>query len=680
MDPRQRIKELTAQIRRHEKKYYVDDAPEISDDQFDALMRELRELEEKFPDFAAKDSPTKKVGGKPSKKFAPYSHNPSMQSLDNAFSEEELYRFNKRVLKNLYPESTEEERSGKDVEYLTELKIDGLGINLVYENGLLSHGVTRGDGKTGEDVTANVRAVKSVPEEIPAKKNWARAEIRGEIFMHREDFENLNRDRKRAGEPEFANPRNAAAGSVRLLDEKITARRKLWLYCYALYLFDKDGNELRETEMKTQREMMKILQKLGVPVEENFTLHKNMKSVVRETIKWAEDKSALGFDVDGVVIKVNSFSHQKELGSTTKFPLWAIAYKFSAERAETVVKNIKFQVGRTGAITPVAELKPVFLAGSTISHATLHNEDEIKRKDIRIGDAVIIEKAGDIIPQVVRVIKEKRPAGAKKSVMPEHCPSCGEKTERIEGEAAWRCTNKNCPARLRESIVYFVSKSGMDIDGLGPSTIDQLLEKGMIRDAADVFGLDYGKVAELEKMGELSASNLKKSVEAAKRRGMEKLLQALGIRHVGERAALLLSRRYGSVEELMEASTGELADIHEIGGVMAKSIVDYFSDADNRAQIKKLRSLGVSIEGTPETLDRQTLAGKLFVITGSLEGMSRKEAKELITRAGGRVLSAVSNKTDYLIAGSDPGSKLEEAEKRGIPVISVKEMLEMLKS
>ena len=680
MDPRQRIEKLKAQIRLHDTKYYEDDAPEISDEQFDSLMRELRELEEKHPKHATKDSPTQKVGGEPSKKFAPYSHNPPMESLKNAFNDDELAEFNKRVLKGIYPDMKEEERSGRDVEYLTELKIDGLGINLVYENGLLTHCVTRGDGKEGEDVTANVRTIKSVPEKIESDKNWARAEIRGEIFMRRTDFENLNAERSASGEPEFANPRNAAAGSVRLLDEKVTAQRKLWLYCYSLYLFDEKGSEIRESEMKTQHEMMRTLQQFGMPLEENFKKHKNIDSVISETAIWSDKKSAHSFDIDGLVIKVNSFANQKELGSTTKFPLWAIARKFSAQQAETVVQNIKFQVGRTGAITPVAELEPVFLAGSTISHASLHNEDEIRKKDIRIGDAVIIEKAGDIIPQVVNVIMEKRKAGAKKVSMPHHCPSCESKIYREQGEAAWRCIDTNCPAQLRESIIYFVSKSGMDIDGLGPSTVDQLLEKGMVNNVADIFRLDYEKVAELEKMGELSANNLKKSIDGAKKRGMQTLLQALGIRHVGQRAALLLSRRYGSVEELMDASTGELAQIHEIGDVMAKSIAEYFSDKDNRALINKLKSFSVSIMGKPERLDKQTLTDKQFVITGSLEGMSRKEAKELITRAGGRVLSAVSKKTDYLIAGSDPGSKLDEAKKKSVPVISINDLLKMLES
>ena len=681
MDPRQRIKELTAQIRRYSEKYYVADSPEISDEQFDALMRELRELEESHPAMAQADSPTQKVGGSPSRKFAPYSHNPPMQSLDNSFNEEDLIKFDERVLKDLYPDMTKEERGDNDVEYLTELKIDGLGINLIYENGTLTHGVTRGDGKTGEDVTQNIKTIDSIPEKLKSwQSGWARAEIRGEIFMRRADFEKLNADRKKAGETEFANPRNAAAGSVRLLDAEVTKKRKLWFYCYALYLFDKDGIELRESEMKTQYEMMKKLQEIGMPVEENFKRHREITAVLHEVERWSGKKTAVEFDVDGLVVKVNSFSDQKELGATTKFPLWAIAYKFSAEQGETVVKNIRFQVGRTGVVTPVAELEPLFLAGSTISNASLHNEDEIKRKDIRIGDTVIIEKAGDIIPQIVSVIRKKRKEGAKAFRMPKTCPSCGSKIVRMEGEAAWCCIDKNCPAQLRESIIYFASKNGMDIDGLGPSTIDQLLEKGMIHDCADIFRLDYAKVAELEKMGELSADNLKKSVEAAKNRGMQTLMQALGIRHAGERAAQLLSRRYSSLEELMDTSIVELADIHEIGVVMAQSIVNFFSDTDNRTLIKKLKTLGVSIEGRAEELDRQNLTDKLFVITGSLEGVSRKEAKEKITRAGGRVVSTVSKKTDYLLAGSDPGSKLDKAKKLGTQVISISELHEMLES
>jgi DNA ligase (NAD+) len=679
VDPRRRVEELKTLLHYHEKKYYVEDRPEISDEEFDRLMLELRRLEGKHPELVTPDSPTRKVGGEPSRKFAPYSHNPPMQSLDNSFSGEELYKFNKRVIKDLYPDLEEEKRKEIKVEYLTELKIDGLGLNLIYENGLLTHGVTRGDGKTGEDVTENIKTIPSIPKKLSWQKNWVRAEIRGEVFMRRADFKKLNEERHRAGEPEFANPRNAAAGSVRLLDAEVTRKRKLWFFCYALYLFDKDGNEARESVIKTQYDMMKRLEKLGMPVDGHYSRQKAVESVIDEVNRWADKKTGMEFNIDGLVIKVNSFTHQKELGATSKFPLWAIAYKFAAEQAETVVENIQLSVGRTGAITPVAELKPLFLAGSTISHASLHNEDEINRKDIRVGDSVMIEKAGDIIPQVIRVIKEKRPPSAKKFRMPKNCPSCGSKIFREEGEAAWRCIDKACPAQLREAIIHFASKGGMDIDGLGPSTIDQFLEKRLIDDVADIFRLDYARVAELEKMGEKSAENLKDSVEAAKRRGMETLIQALGIRHVGERAALLLSRRYRSVEELIDTSAEELAEIHEIGDVMAMSIVNFFSDADNRVLIKKLKTLGVSIEGRAEELDRQTLTGKVFVITGSLESMSRKEAKELITRAGGRVASAVSKKSDYLLAGSDPGSKLDNAKKLGVPIISKNDLLKMLK-
>lgn len=668
MKPRGRIEELKKFLQRSEKAYYEKDAPEITDEEFDRLMRELRQLEEKYPELVTPDSPTQTVGGKPAEKFAPYRHDPPMLSLDNSCSEEELMKFDERIKKALGRES---------IEYLTELKIDGLGINLVYENSILTRGVTRGNGKIGEDVTANVSTIPSIRQKLDWRRMWGRAEIRGELYMSRADFANLNAQRSEAGEPEFANPRNAAAGSVRLLDSSVTKKRNIRLFCYGLYLFDKSGNKLRESVVDNQFDMMRKLKKLGMPVNDEFKKHPDMKSVMEEIEKWADKRRELEFDTDGLVIKVNRFADQDELGSTSKFPRWAIAYKFAPERAETVVEDIIVSVGRTGAITPVALLTPVFLAGSTISRASLHNEDEVKRKDIRAGDTVIIEKAGEIIPQVVKVLTQKRTPDIREFEMPSLCPSCGSDVFREEGEAAWRCVNRKCPAQVREAVIHFASKSGMDIDGLGPSTIDQMLESGLIKDVADIFRLDYRLVAQLEKMGEKSAENLRASVEAAKRRGMRSLLQALGIRHVGERAALLLSQRYGSVEELMAADEEKLASVYEIGRVIARSITAFFSGAANRELVKRLKSLGVVTEGKAGQTDKQTFTGKIFVITGTLAGMTRNEAKEYITRRGGRVTSAVSKKTDYLLAGDDPGSKLARAEELEVRVIATKEFLEM---
>ncbi len=669
MDPKKRIEELRALIRRHEKKYYVEDRPEISDLEFDALMAKLRKLESEYPEFITPDSPTQKVGGEASKKFAAYAHNPPMLSLDNSFCKEDLLNFDKRVNKGI---------EGQKAEYLSEPKIDGVGINLVYKNGKLARGVTRGDGKTGEDVTENVKTIKSVPLQINIPKDWARVEVRGEIYMRKGEFKKLNEERIKNGEAVFANPRNAAAGSLRLLDASITKSRKLKLFCYAVYIFDKKGAAIREKHLTSQFEMMHELKNIGFPVNDNFKNHTDIDSVQAEIDKWEEMRKNLDYDIDGLVVKVNSFAQQNELGATSKFPRWAVAYKFAAEQSETLLKNITVQVGRTGALTPVAELKPVSLAGSTVSRASLHNEDEIARKDVRIGDTVIVEKAGDIIPQVVKVVTDKRPADSKKFHMPKTCPSCGSDAVREEGEAAMRCVNKSCPAQLRESIKYFTSRNAMDIDGLGPAIIDQLLDKGLIKDAADIFGLDYGRVAELEKMGGKSADNLKAAIDEAKNRGLEKFLMALGIRHVGERAAAVLSRRYASVDDLMKADTVELSSVHEIGEKIAGSIKEFFAEKHNRNLIIKFKKLGVSVKGETEKLDKQTLAGKTFVVTGTLEGITRNEAKEFIKRAGGKVSSSVSKKTDYLLGGENPGSKLDKAKELGVRIIGKEEFLELL--
>lgn len=669
MDPRKRIEELRSLIRRHEDSYYLKDSPEITDEEFDALMRDLRELEQKHPQYATPDSPTQRVGGAVAQKFAARQHTPPMLSLDNAYSAEELADFDRRVKKGLARET---------VEYLTELKIDGLGVNLIYEDGKLLHGVTRGDGKTGEDVTENLKTIPSIPHAAKFPHGVKRAEVRGEVFMRRADFEALNGARRAGGEPEFANPRNAAAGSVRLLDAAITKQRKLRFFCYALFVFDAGGAPLREQKMKTQSEMMRTLIDLGFPVNNAFKLHPDIASVTDEIERWAEKRHKEEFDTDGMVVKVDSFADQRELGSTSKFPRWAIAYKYAAEQAQTVIHDIVVQVGRTGTLTPVANLAPVFLAGSTISRATLHNEDEIKRKDIRVGDTVVIEKGGDIIPKVVRVITEKRPGGSQPFVLPRKCPVCGHQAVREEGEVAWRCVNRACPAQKLESIIYFARRDAMDIEGLGPSTVEQMMQKGFLEDIADIFHLDYAKVAELEKMGEKSAANLQKAIEEAKGRGLQRLLIGLGIRHVGERAALLLSRRYPSIDELMKADTEELASIFEIGPIVAQSIVDFFADAHNRELVAKLKKLGVSLESAGGSVDKQTLAGKTFVITGTLEGMGRNEAKELITRAGGKVAGSVSKKTDYLLAGEEAGSKLDKANELGVKIISKDDLLKLL--
>jgi len=666
VDPTARAEELRALIRRHEKLYYEDARPEISDADFDALMRELRALEEAHPELVTDDSPTHRVGGTPSERFKTGIHNPPMLSLDNAMTEEDLVKFDERVKKGIEADNPE---------YLTELKIDGMSLNLIYENGKLARGLTRGDGLRGEDITANVKTIRSIPQKIAWPSGWARAEVRGEVYMNNSDFAELNRRRAEAGETEFANPRNASAGAVRLLDPEETGRRKLHFFAYGLHVFDSVDNPLFVVD--TQEEMMRKLAQEGFPVNEHYRKHPDIKSALNEISVWGEKKKKLEYGTDGIVIKLNSLAYQRELGATSKYPRWAVAWKFPPEQAETVVEDIVVQVGRTGVLTPVAKLKPVFLAGSTISSATLHNEDELRSKDVRAGDAVVIEKAGDIIPQVVKVILEKRRPDSAEFRMPQKCPSCGKAVSRIEGEAAWRCVNRYCPAQRRGSIIHFASKSGMDIDGLGPSIIDRMIEKGLIADPADIFRLDYAKVAELEKMGEKSADNLRRSIKTAKGRGLRHLLTALGIKHVGARAALILSRRYRSLDELMGASSEELASIHEIGEVMAKSVVSFFADEDNRKLLEKLKLFGVSAVSREETEISGKLSGKTFVLTGTLEGIPRNEAKEMITRAGGRVSGSVSKKTDYVVAGEEPGSKLEKAEKLGVKIVSKEEFLKL---
>lgn len=668
-DPATRIDELKKLINHHSEKYYLQDSPEISDEEFDALMAELRRLEDENPIFRTADSPTQKVGGGVREGFAAYRHNPPMLSLDNSYNPDDLREFDKRVKKGL---------ARDHAEYLTELKIDGLGVNLIYENGKLKLGVTRGDGKRGEDVTANIKTIGEVPHAIKAPSAWARCEVRGEIYLRRADFVKLNEDRHAAGEEPFANPRNAAAGSVRLLDANITKGRKLRFYCYALFIFDKNGIAIRDSVLNSQYEMMEKLTALGFPVNGHYKKHPSIDRVLEEITVWEEKRKKLPYDTDGLVVKVNSFLDQRELGATSKFPRWAIAYKYAAEQAETVVQNIVVQVGRTGTLTPVADLTPVLLAGSTISRATLHNEDNVKQKDVRVGDSVVIQKAGDIIPQVMKVLLEKRPAGSKPWAMPKKCPACGGEVRRAEGEAAVRCLNRRCPAQQLEAIIHFAKRDSMDIDGLGPSRIEAMVQKGMLRDLADIFNLDYAAVAEIEKMGEKSAENLRKSIEAAKGRGLQKLLVGLGIRHVGERAAFLMARAFADVDALMAAVEEKLTSIQEIGPEIAQSLIQFFADADNRALIDKLKKYGVSMEGSREAAAAQTLAGKTFVITGTLEGMSRNEAKELIQRAGGKVSGSVSKKTDYLVAGSDPGSKLDDATKHGVKVIGKEELLKIV--
>ena len=661
---KRKIERLRKLIRHHETLYYVQDQPAISDREYDLLMRELQDLEEKFPESVTPDSPTQRVGGKVAKRFTAVAHKTPMLSLDNAFSVDELKEFHQRVVKGL------ENVSSEDIEYFVELKFDGLAVTLTYENGVFIQGATRGNGKEGEDITANLRTIKSIPLNISTdKEKYGTLEVRGEVFMRRESFRELNKSREADDEAPFANPRNAAAGSLRLLDSSITAKRKLDIFVYGM-------GSTEPMPFKSHDEIQAALKNLGFKLNTNRHVCGSIEEVLPYIEKWQMEKDTLGYDVDGLVIKVNSLEYQKKLGATSKFPRWAVAYKYEAEKAETEVEDIICQVGRTGAITPVAILKPVYVSGSTVSRATLHNEDEIRKKDIRIGDRVLIEKAGEIIPRVVEVIKSKAKRGTPFK-MPVKCPDCQSTLLRPEEEAILRCVNYDCPAQFKERLFHFASRNAMDIDHFGPAIIEQLVDKGWVKNFSDLYKLDPQNVARLERMAEKSAQNLIEAIEKSKSAGLARLLHALGIRHVGQRAAMILARHFHSMTKLQNAKQEDLEFVMEIGGTVAESLAVYFKQISNQEEIKRLAECGVGVEITGESVGT-ALSGKQFVLTGSLESLTRDEAKEKIAALGGRVTSTVSKKTDYVVVGTDPGSKVEKAKKLGIEVVTEKKLKQML--
>jgi len=661
---KRKIERLRKLIRHHETLYYVQDQPAISDREYDLLMRELQDLEEKFPESVTPDSPTQRVGGKVAKRFTAVAHKTPMLSLDNAFSVDELKEFHQRVVKGL------ENVSSEDIEYFVELKFDGLAVTLTYENGVFIQGATRGNGKEGEDITANLRTIKSIPLNISTdKEKYGTLEVRGEVFMRRESFRELNKSREADDEAPFANPRNAAAGSLRLLDSSITAKRKLDIFVYGM-------GSMEPMPFKSHDEIQAALKNLGFKLNTNRHVCGSIEEVLPYIEKWQMEKDTLGYDVDGLVIKVNSLEYQKKLGATSKFPRWAVAYKYEAEKAETEVEDIICQVGRTGAITPVAILKPVYVSGSTVSRATLHNEDEIRKKDIRIGDRVLIEKAGEIIPRVVEVIKSKAKRGTPFK-MPVKCPDCQSTLLRPEEEAILRCVNYDCPAQFKERLFHFASRNAMDIDHFGPAIIEQLVDKGWVKNFSDLYKLDPQNVARLERMAEKSAQNLIEAIEKSKSAGLARLLHALGIRHVGQRAAMILARHFHSMTKLQNAKQEDLEFVMEIGGTVAESLAVYFKQISNQEEIKRLAECGVEVEITGESVGT-ALSGKQFVLTGSLESLTRDEAKEKIAALGGRVTSTVSKKTDYVVVGTDPGSKVEKAKKLGIEVVTEKKLKQML--
>jgi len=663
----EKIERLREKIRHHDYLYYVKNEPEIPDFEYDKLMEELIRLEKEHPELITPDSPTQRVGGEPTKEFPTVTHDVEMLSLSNTYSEGEILEFDKRIQGLL---------SGEEYNYVAELKIDGVAVSLIYENGLLVRGATRGDGVRGDDITNNLKTIKAIPlkvMKIPEELK-KRFEVRGEVFMTKKDFEKLNRARELSGEKLFANARNATAGSLKLQDPRETDRRKLSIFIYNLIT----DAQLEKDCCNEHYKSLGTLDSMGFSVNKNRSLCKNIREVLRFCSDWGKKRDTLDYEIDGVVIKVNSLRQQKALGSTAKSPRWAIAFKFKARHAETILKDITWQVGRTGTVTPVAELEPVLLAGSTISRATLHNTDEIAKKDIRTGDRVLIEKGGDVIPKVVKPLKEYRTENSKPVIPPQLCPVCGEALEKPEDEAALRCLNIACPAQVQRRISHFASRTGMDIEGLGFSLIDQLTTKNLVSDPGDLYFLEKSQLAGLERMAEKSAQNILNSLEASKSRPLERIIYALGIRYIGIGAARILARAYNSIDKLKNASFEELDSLEGIGTKTAWSIVDFFGNEINLKLIEKLRKAGVKLEEEPQEKKADILDGKTFVLTGKLENYSRDEAAGLIIKNGGNVSSSVSINTDFVLAGENPGSKYQKALKLGTKIISEQEFRQMI--
>jgi DNA ligase (NAD+) len=652
-----RIAKLREEIELHNYRYYVLDAPTIPDAEFDRLFRELQELEAAHPELVTPDSPTQRVGGAPAAEFREVRHRVPMLSLNNAFEEEDAANFDRRVREGLGKEN---------IEYAVEPKFDGLAISLVYERGVLSRGATRGDGYTGEDVTANVRTIHAVPLHLAGRRVPDLLEVRGEVLMLKRDFARLNAEQRAKGEKEFANPRNAAAGSLRQLDPRVTASRKLTFYAYAL------GATEGVALPRTHSAVMDWLTALHFPVCEERRTVTGLAGLLDYYHAIGAKRDRLPYDIDGVVYKVNDLRDQAELGFVARAPRWAIAHKFPAEEMMTEVLGIDVQVGRTGALTPVARLKPVSVGGVTVTNATLHNEDEIRRKDVHIGDFVIVRRAGDVIPEVVSVVRERRPAHVKKFVMPTRCPVCGSHVMRLEDEAVARCTGGlYCPAQRKQAILHFASRRAMDIEGLGDKLVDQLVDKDLVRTPADIFRLDLETVAGLERMAEKSARNLLDAIERSKHTTLERFIYALGIRNVGEATAKDLARHFGGLKPLMAADEAALMEVPDVGPVVAESIAQFFAEPHNREVIADLQHAGVHWpEGAPKRkAEVAGVAGKTFVLTGTLPTLTRDEAKDRIEAAGGKVSGSVSKKTDYVVVGADAGSKLAKAEELGIALL-----------
>lgn len=647
------IERLRKELAYHSKLYYEKDAPEISDYEYDMMFRRLQELEAKHPEAATADSPTKRVGGRALAKFAPVTHTVRLGSLQDVFSFDELRSFIGGI--------------DNGDEYSVEYKIDGLSVALTYENGHFVLGATRGDGNTGENVTDNLMTVKSIPKDIPYAGHLV---VRGEVYMSKQQFASLNAEREEAGKTLFANPRNAAAGSLRQKDAEITAQRGL-----DIFIFNVQESDMR---FATHSESLDFLSSLGFTVIPNRKTVKGCDEIISAIESFGNDRPKLPFDIDGAVIKMNSLARRIETGENTSTPKWAVAYKYPPERKETVVEDIHINVGRTGVLTPLAILTPVYIAGTTVSRATLHNEDFIKERDIRIGDTVILQKAGDIIPEIVSAVKDKRNGTEKKFEFPERCPSCNEKVYREDGQAFIRCTNPDCPSQALMNIIHFCSKGAMDIDGLGPALITKLYENGLISDYADLYYLKNEDFASLEGMGEISAGNIIKAIDNSKQRGLSVLLSALGIHQVGTHVALGIAKHFTDIENIFTATVEQLTSIEDIGEITAENIINYFSHPQTRELVDKLKDAGVKLTEDEEVKDSNVFEGVTFVLTGTLPTMTRDEACALIIKNGGKVSSSVSKKTGYVLAGEDAGSKLTKAKDLGVKIIDENELMRMI--
>lgn len=664
---KKRIESLRNQLREDDYRYYVLAQPKISDEEYDVLMHELVELERANPQWITPDSPSRRVGGQPTKEFPSVTYAVPMLSLSNTYNEEEVRDFDRRVGSLL---------GGEPFAYVGELKFDGVAISLLYRKGIFARGATRGDGIQGDDITQNLRTVRSIPLKLRTqKRDYDDIEVRGEVYMTREDFEIMNRERERSEEKTFVNPRNSVAGTLKLQDSRLVAKRPLQFVSYYL----RAENAALESHYKN----LQVLKELGFPVSEHTRRCRNVDQVVSYWREWEEQRARVPYDIDGIVVKVDSLRQQERLGAIAKSPRWAIAFKFAARKQETILKEIKLQVGRVGTITPVAELEPVFVGGSTVSRATLHNEDYIKELDIRVGDTVVVEKGGDVIPKVSAVVSGKRKPGSKPFSMPGKCPECGSRISRPAGEANYYCENTECPAQVKARIEHFAGRGAMDIDGMGEAVVDQLVESGFIRNCADIYELHKkrGELLKLERWGEKSVQNLLDAIEESKKRPFSRVLFALGIRHVGAGVAQLLVKHFRSLDELIEALQGGLEKVQGIGPQIAESIARFFGDSHNRTLVGRLRKAGLQFEGSASRSTGSTVvAGKTFVLTGTLSSMSREEAKERIEALGGKVSSSVSRNTDYVIAGDDAGSKLQKAKQLRVKTLNEHQFLELVKS